>query len=236
VSDIFGFFKKYIWIILAGLILAISYNECLFWIHIRSELFITFLSVFIGLTFIRKIENDLKQREEAEKYWSKIKPVIVKSFRLNAYNILVEFLDIFLPDSTSNSQIAISSGRKRLNDITCSEMGNEFKRIAKELEDIKIKDYKNNKLNYSRDLVGYYENISLYLRDVQTNIVPVILIHSQNAENIDLFVEFNGDIIRIEAEIKKYKNKSNNDILGAFSKFFLDLNDICGSSICIAMS
>ena len=232
-SDISDFLKKYTWIILAVLILAISYNEHLFWIHLRSELFITFITIFIGLTFIRKIENDLKQREESEKYWSKIKPFIVRSFRFNAYSILVKFLETCLPEPISDSRVAILSGRKSNRDIKCAEMGNEFNIIAKELEDIKIKNDNNKRLKYSNDLVDYYENISLYLRDIQTNIVPVVLIHSQNAENIDLFVEFNGDIIIIEGEIKKYKNKLNNDILGVFSKFFRDLQNICESSICI---
>lgn len=230
-----GVIKKYIWIVLALFTLAYSYEEDLFWIHIRSELFITFVSIFIGLTLLRKIESDLRQREEAEKYWSKIKPFIVKSFRLNAYNILVKFLETCLTNnSTSSSGIAILSGRKSLRDITCEEMGNEFKRIAKELKN--IENYKSNKSNHSMDLVNYYENISLYLREIQTNIVPVILIHSQNAENIDLFVEFNGDIIIIDGEIKKYKDKLNNDIFSVFSKFFIDLNNICCSSICIVSS
>lgn len=222
--NIYIIIKKYIWIFLASMIFYYNYTDELFMKHIKSELVILFLGIFISLMYITKIEKDIEKQEKETIYWLKIRPLLINEFKSNAFMILVKFLECNPFLLKTGLQIAILSGRKTVNDITCSEIGTEFKVIAAQLVDSKFMENEN---QYSDILVIYYNNILLYLHDIQTNVLPVIFMHSESAENIDLFVNFNGYKMKLEDEINIYNNNLNNNILNAFSKFFNDLNDIC---------
>ena len=199
---------------------------------------VLFFGLFLGIKFEAKIRNNIITKEKQKNFRHSIGPILVERLKYD----LIEVLSIlykmkFLGLEGDIYKFVFLKGSDRYN-IDSHEIGKEFKNIAIKLASPHIEEggIENslNIIDYNHAIRLYYDNIRLYLEDIQDNIAPLIFMHSENSEQINLFINFNGNMILIKEEVSKYDKEIDNDLPNSFSQLFDNFNEICQKIIYIS--
>ena len=220
-----------LWVIgiLAIALLSFRYPENDLIKNYGPSLEVLFLGLLIGINIETKIKEGIIIRNKQKKFWYNIGPILIDRLESD----LIQILNILykMPFLDLNAEIINSEN------IDCSKLGKEFKKISEKLEILIIEDKENKKdkyiFEYCDSLKLFYDDIIIYVEDIQKNIEPLIFMHSENVNQIKTFLIFNGNLILIKEDLLKYEKHIGNDILDSSIKLFKSFNDICNMVNCI---
>jgi hypothetical protein len=230
---IIEFLWQYIWIIgiLVILYLIHVYKDNNIIQMYGSRLIILFLGLFLGIKYISKVENRIIKEEEQKRFLSQIGPILIARLRFDMVQILDILFKTRILALDGEFYMTIFGEGGASSKVDCNELSEEFKKLSEMF--LELEANSTEKVNIYKNLMIYFNDINVYLEDIQNNIIPLIFMHSKNATYINLFINFNGNLISLKENIGKIRKDANSDILLSFSQLFENFSNISCEIICI---
>lgn len=205
------------------------------------RLAVLFFGLFLGIAYISKAKNKILTGEKQKRFWNEVGPLLIKRLKLDMIEILhILYTMGFLGLEGEIYGLILNEG-KTSSKIDCIKLGEEFEKISKIISSINIEgkivqQNPKNDIDYNKAFMVYYESIKIYLDDIQYNIAPIIFMHSENINFINLFLNLNGNIFFIKGEFLKLNKNLRPTICLSFSDLFNTFKDISINIICLDRS